>query len=258
MKITSSDVKRFSSISIMLFAVTALLTSMPAAMAAPDPSIGGNTITQNGAGTITISVGAGTPPILGDSIRVYDQSKALTAIDGACPMSDPAIEGVTTWELRADSDTTKKIDYRFPVGSVSATSVKVNFGTGIGISGTPVTVTVDSPAELSIGGVFQGAGVSVLGRWVEVTDNAGTTGATAPSTARIGLYAVVTCGTEGGQPSEVSGNLSVVKPVAGEIIPVSTTALLLAGVSTSALWLVPLAAVAVGAFAVLRLQVLRK
>lgn len=258
MKITSSNAKRFSSITIMLFAITALLTSAPAAMAAPDPSIGGSTTTQNGAGIITISVGAGTPPISGEAIRVYDQPKAATAVDGACPMSDPAVEGVTTWELRADSDTTKIIDYRFPVGSASGTSVKVSFGTGIGISGSPVTVTVDSPAELSVGGVFQGAGVSVQGRWVEITDNVGTTGATAPSTNRLGLYAVVTCGLEGGQPSEVSGNLSVVKPVGGEIIPVSTTALLLAGVSTSALWLVPLAAVAAGAFAVLRFQILRK
>ena len=258
MKMTVSDVKRFSSISIMLFAVTALLTSTPSAMALPDPSIGGNTVTQNSAGTITITVGAGTPPITGEAIRVYDQPKADTAIDGSCPMADPALEGVTTWELRADSDTTKKIDYSFPIGSVGTTSVKVNFGTGVGISGNPVTVTVDAPGQLSIGGVFQGSGVSVLGRWIEVTDNAGSTGATAPSTNRLGLYAVVTCGLEGASPSEVSGNLSVVKPVGGEIIPVSTTALLLAGVPTSALWLVPLAAVAAGAFAVLRLQVYRK
>lgn len=253
MKIASSNIKRFSSITIMLFAVSALLTSVPAAMAAPDPSIGGTTTTKNNAGTITISVGAGSPPISGEAIRVYDQAKALTAVDGACPMSDPAVEGVTVWELRSAANAAHLIDYRFPVGSVGATSVKVNFGTGV----NPVTVTVDSPAELSINGVFQGAGVSVQGQWVEITNNVGGTGATAPSTDRIGLYAVVTCGLEGGQPSEVSGNLQVVKPVAGEIIPVSTTALLLAGVSSSALWLVPLAAIAAGAFAVLRFQVSR-
>jgi len=43
-----------------------------------------------------------------------------------------------------------------------------------------------------------------------------------------------------------------------EIIPIDTTALLLAGFSTSAIWLVPLVALAGGTFAVLRYQVNKK
>jgi len=48
-------------------------------------------------------------------------------------------------------------------------------------------------------------------------------------------------------------------PVAGEILPISTTALLLAGISTNAMWVLPaLAVVAGSSFAVLRYQVTRK
>lgn len=47
------------------------------------------------------------------------------------------------------------------------------------------------------------------------------------------------------------------EPIGGEILPISTTSLLLAGMSNSAMWLIPLVAIGGGAFALLRFQVLK-
>ena len=62
-----------------------------------------------------------------------------------------------------------------------------------------------------------------------------------------GEYKWESCGTEsnGAGNWETTQSIIVVIPISGEILPISTTALILAGVSTSAIWLVPV----IGAFA---------
>lgn len=55
----------------------------------------------------------------------------------------------------------------------------------------------------------------------------------------------------------VFGEITVSNPIGGEILPISTTSLLLAGMSSNAMWLIPLVAIGGGAFALLRFQVLK-
>jgi len=74
-------------------------------------------------------------------------------------------------------------------------------------------------------------------------------------------YRIAVCGYEGPSNAYFGSYISLFtqSPVAGEILPIITTALLLAGISTNAMWVLPaLAVVAGSSFAVLRYQVTRK
>jgi len=71
------------------------------------------------------------------------------------------------------------------------------------------------------------------------------------------------CGTDnniGQSPGGggVGAAFNIVAPVGGEILPISTTALFMAGISNSALWMIPLVGMAGGAFVLLRYQVLKE
>ena len=135
------------------------------------------------------------------------------------------------------------------------------FGTD---EGNPTSANTNAEAELTVaGGAGLGKDVDLSGEWEET--GAGTL---PPDTSEgSGLprtMSVVTCGQEGSLPLQpqdfyaVGANFDITLPVGGTIIPIDTTALLLAGISSSALWLVPLVALAGGTFAVLRYQVNKK
>ncbi len=250
---------KLSSMAILLVAVGAMMIpAMPSAMAMPDASIGGSSTVSDGTSTITITVGAATSAldVEGERIRVYDDSKGNVGTTGAsCPLPDPSATDagvVTTWELRSSADEDDVIDFIFPVGSSSTTGLTVPFGTGV----NPVTVNIDAPGELSIGGVDQGAGVSVSAVWKEVTDNIGGTGTTAPDTSRLGFYGIYSCGDEfsGQNQFEIDGNFLVQLPVGGTILPVSMSSLLIAGLSMNSMWMLPLMGAAVGVVALFKVK----
>ena len=75
-------------------------------------------------------------------------------------------------------------------------------------------------------------------------------------------WAFATCGVDqpAGSPNGFSRQdaFSVVKPVAGTMIPIDTVALAIAGIQYSALWLLPLIGLAGVGFAVLRFQLHKK
>ena len=90
--------------------------------------------------------------------------------------------------------------------------------------------------------------------WVELTQGAGT-----DQTDLAGLYLYGNCSQQGGSADTATKTFFVEFPVGGEILPINTSALLLAGLTTNALWILPALAVAAGAgIVVLKFQLNRK
>ena len=93
-------------------------------------------------------------------------------------------------------------------------------------------------------------------------DSAGAPGTPADSTAILDTFSFVTCGTEGATSPglDYSGDaqFQIVPPVAGEILPIDMTAVLVAGAFTNQMMLLPiLGLVAASAFVILKFQVRR-
>lgn len=257
MKLVIGEVNRLLGFTILFGVMAALMIStIPAAMANPGSSPGA--VPDPGAKNSIVYITVVTIPRgWVDEVVVYDTATAPTLVGNICPLEIPS--GIKAWKLVSDTDSTKNIRAFLAPGGVG--KIAAPFGTGVG---SPITVTATGGAFVTKDGSVPPttAGlVLVQATWLEVGDTAGTP---PPSTDRVGQYRVGACGKEGvgtyvsASDYELSSPFEIINPVGGEIIPVSTTALLLAGVSTSALWLVPLAAIATGAFVVLRFQVNKK
>ena len=67
------------------------------------------------------------------------------------------------------------------------------------------------------------------------------------------------CGLDGTAGAAFSDTdaFQVIVPVGGEIIPIQAIPLVIAGLQTNALWLLPLVGLAAGSFAVLRFQIMK-
>lgn len=259
MKYVASDLKKLFGFTVLFATMTVLMIGTGSAVFAdPDASPGATPSPAVVDSIVTVTV-ISIPPTFMDELIVYDTPTA-PGDDGSCPNQIPS--GVEAWRLVSNTDTTKSIRAFIPSILSSPTArIEVPFGTGVG---SPVTVTATGGAFVTKDGTIPptAAGLtSVQATWLEVGDTAGTP---APTTDRVGDYRIGVCGRENNLVYasainyDVSSPFTIQEPVGGEIISVSTTALLLAGASTSALWLVPLVAVAAGAFAVLRFQVYRK
>lgn len=242
MKHSVNDVKRHSGLVLLFAAVVAISAAsiMPQAMAdtpnqslLPDPPIVNNPV------TITIEGKAPQAPHFGERIRVMEPgwtsggglAAPCTALSIAAPNS------YSVWELQSGGS---PVTYTLQAGD----QLKITFGSG----GAPTVTLINTSGNSAVtAGPYT---------WVDVGVGGGV-----HNTSQLAAYTYGSCGKDGNQAGnnfQQTDEFTPVKPVGGEIIPISTTALLLAGMSTSALWLVPLAAVAVGAFTVLRLQVNRK
>jgi len=253
MKSIVRNTKQLASIVILLTAVSALMFSaLPAAMAMPDPTPGGNPDPSVQNAILNIEV-TSSPRSQIDELIVYDTATTPVPDNNACPLPIPA--GIKAWRLVSSGDTTKNIRAHIPSGALTGI-ISAPFGTGV-----PAVITVDAlgGAELSISPANPfGSNIFSIATatWLSVGTVAGP-----PSTDRIGNYNVGVCGFEDanlGTLFEGFSPFTIDLPVGGEVIPVGTTSLMLAGISTSALWLVPLVAIAGVSFALIRFQVLRK
>lgn len=245
---------------VLVFAAVSALgfSSMQSAFALPDPSSSytPGSIVRDTVANMLIEQPAGNAETYTNAIRVYDTTRSIALTYGgigidSCP---DTVGGPDVWIL-VDKATGKNVGFKFEAGGPIG-SFKTSYGTDVGDSSTnTVKVIVNSDTYIRLDGADQTKGVGLDNAyWKPV----------APTTNLIntanagGKQSFLTCGIDAGDDYKGGGSLSISKPVGGEIIPINTTALLLAGVSTSALWLVPLTAVALGAFVVLRLQVNRK
>src|SRR3990172_9067614 len=232
---------------IVAIAVLVSFTGIPLAMANPDPGVIGS--------PITIIVGTDTNVVInavgggghnGREITVYDQAATL-ADNSACPVDLPGAGGnvpvtTATWRLRNIADT-EDIRYFLPSGS----SLSVPFGAITGYSNTVVTgvggakFTTDG-TDPAISGTATTSPVAA--KWVSVVGGP----ILAPNTARVGIYQIATCGTEPPSNSgmEASGAFEATLQVGGEILSINSAAVLIAGISTSAIWMFPTVGAIVG------------
>ena len=242
---------KLSSMAILLVAVGAMMIpAMPFAMAMPDPTTGGNPDPSIQNSILDIEASS-SPQSEIDELIVYD-SPTEAADDNKCPL-DPST-GTKAWRLVSSADTSKAIRMAIPSGALTGL-VTAPFGTGVAAS---FSVEATGGAELTAdGSAPTGSGITtVSATWLDVGDVAGT-----PSTDRVGNYRVGSCGNEGAglaSSYEGFGLFSIVLPIGGMVIPVGATSLVLAGISTNALSIVSLVAIAGVSFAVLKFQVSRK
>lgn len=167
-----------------------------------------------------------------DAAGIYDDCDPLNIIDKASVPADPV-----QWELRNFDG--PDVGEPFQIFGLDEGDM-VMFSFGKGLASVPVTV-IDggdaNPVTVSAANVV----------WVNIHP----TSVAVDNLDIDGQWRWESCGTEsdlgagplGDWDSEQS--IIVVIPVSGEILPISTTALLLAGLSTSTMWIVP----AIGAFA---------
>ena len=132
------------------------------------------------------------------------------------------------WELRVKAGDPGTNDGEpFQIADLEGLEqVKVKFGTGLTV--TPV---------VALNG---GDGVTLSGTQLEWV-NIHPTPTGADNLDMIGEYSWQACGTElaGAGNWNFDESIIVVEPVGGEIISVNTSALLIAGLTTSGLWIVP-------------------
>jgi len=150
----------------------------------------------------------------------------------------------------------KKYILRLTAGGTPATGTQNANG---GAGGGPSIIMVDPDfgdqgthtMTIDMNGAVPGGTVE----WVELL-----LGAQTDQTDLAGLYIFSACATLGtGGPDSTFTPFIVETAVGGEILPINTSALLLAGLTTNALWILPaLAVIAGAAFAVLKFQVNRK
>lgn len=259
-------ITRLLTLMVIISSIAALSTSglqiafanSPSVSADPAPMLvgtGQNKITLSSSNDnskphtdVKIEVGEPTVSFAGDGTP---ETSADPPVDGSpggtCTL--PAVSANpntrSVWVLRDAA--TGTVDVKLTTGTVG------NPGS-ISIPFKPGTVTITSS------GGAAAVGNPTSGQWVDITINA------APAAINfVGSYKLGHCGYDGfgqtGSQNSVYGTAATVPaqlPVGGEIIPISATALILAGMSTNTLWLIPLGAIAGGAFAVLRFQVMRK
>ncbi len=277
MEISICSVNRIVSIAILIAAVGAVsVSAIPFAMANPgNPAHGGSiSIVKDSSAILTITESDGSSSTIGLEIRAYNElsadpvSESSTGAGPTCDLADPGDGGVVdtpVWGLRDLTDDTKLIGYKFPGNSAGGNdqeSILLEFGT---IPGNPVSVTASADAVIVVGGVDMAAGVDIINdaQWVSLDGTGAVEGVqTLPSTGTgAGLprfMSFVSCGQDTVELYVAGHSWEITEPVGGTVLPISMTSLLIAGMSNSVLWLVPLAAVAGGTFALLKFQLSRK
>ena len=232
---------KLSSMAILLVAVGAMmLPAMPSAMAMPDvasgcfpsPIVAGADceirVTANGKSSI-------------EELNIYenDGTNQTPDDDDECSLPN-ADNSISVWELK-DTTNTFRIQAFLPQGE----TMKVLFKSGT------VTVTVSSVGSgLTDDGSAPDAtdpeSVSAIWKDINLSVPASTGTLTPPD-----LYFILACGEDVivGLPNldyQSSGFFQNQAPVGGELLQINTAALLVAGMSTSLFWMVPIIGAAVG------------
>ena len=262
--ITSSKVIRSLTMITLFASIGALLsTGVPDAFAMNSPQVGQNPNIPVVGGSLDLIVNGGTANELPHEkgiIRVYEPGYSPSVGGGVHPLvcdfnSIVALGGFTAgqgrvWEFRQAGNTAVANEYSI---TLTTDSLKVRFGVN-GATVTPVKtagVTLDDNQGVWV----QVAGSLNPGNMDDVIDILTTDAGKA--------YRMATCGYD--QPNSVTSQYDINDPfdtqplVGGSIIGIDTTALLIAGISTSQLMILPaLGIVAGGAFALLKFQLQRK
>ncbi len=247
-----------TAVTILLASIVTLTVPPEAfAMPGPDDSISRIAVEQFNENSYTI-LPAANPVFLkphAGTLFVIEHSNPITALvlDGD-PMCEPSIAGTGMVWVLVDQPTGNLAQYVVDVGE----SLTVTFTDGTAAA-NPVA-TGNTIANM-LSGIGPYIWVEYLGPTAPVGDGVFNAGATLPQLATLGnLWGFFTCGVDGfqlvgEQPGSQQETFRVELPVGGEIISINTSALVIAGLMTNGMMLVPIlgaAATAGTVFTVLR------
>lgn len=231
--------KRINTDKTMLFALMILTLSVGLAgvqsvyamspNTQPDPG----TIPPGSTFDLTWEGDANTDPHQVRLIRVHEPGVITTVGNtaaagnglGDCAVGDQI--SITTmageprmWELR-HPDNSQPVQFS---GIDDGEMVRVTFGQGLAM----VPIVADAGITVS----------STMGTWVPITPG----DASADTVDVVGNWRMLSCGTDFGSnssPWHDSDGILVEEPVGGEILSLNTSALLIAGLTTSGIWMIP-------------------
>ena len=230
----TGNVVRLSGFLFMLAGIGGLLvTSLPQAFADPDVTPGCVPGVVFAGQFCIVKITGNAIQTRGDLTQVHDQ-EVDPDDDNTCANGLPNPSAlVNVWIPVSDDASENPIRYWEP----QSTSVYFPFNDGSGLiatSDTAAKLTSDG-SDPSVSGVD-----SVAFKWKNLNFplvKPKTDTRPAPS-----LLNILTCGKEGSQLQlnfQSRGFFETVLPVGGEILPINSAALLIAGISTSAMWILP-------------------
>ncbi len=238
MKRSINDARRLSSITIMFLAVGAVGFSMtPDSFAMNSPSASTTpSIVVTGTNQITLIVTGDGIGNLNSKIRVFSPNHpALAAPTSTSPCSlITPMGGFIAWDL-VHFGTNVPYVFTLNLGPDPQDAVKIKFGN------TPVggfLVNIVGAPIVSTNGLVE---------WKEVVSGLKNTDTVSQVVGDIHRYDV--CGFDTNQPNQydVLNNWTIQAPVGGSILAIDTTALLIAGVFSTGLWMIPAAAAGISA-----------
>ena len=257
MKMQLQTYRQLFSMMLVFGAIASLgISSIPNAFAFPDPGqtyMNAN-IVQGETAHIQIDQSGGEQLTISDGITVYNTDKNSAENEGSaglgnCPDgSEAGLSAVDSWQLvRASDDAV--IGYKFLADNDNILGqVTVKHGTGIGTTSVnTVKVFANTETILTVNGadVAGGAGTDIDAYWKIAN------GANVMNSDNVGSQSFLSCGTEG-TPNYIGGaQVEIEKPIGGEILSINTSALVLAGLTTSAVWILPTDGTAIDAGLVL-------
>jgi hypothetical protein len=239
----------FASITVLLtIASPSAFADTPSGFASPDPLATGVPT------TVTIERGGGSPHGSSQGIFVYDPTAVANQIDdGSGQCNNPVASSGDYWILLTTGGSV--INYWIP--NVIGAQVSVPFGTGAQVVITPaVGAKVGTGIPPANGAAF-GQTTPLAANWHKVTNYGVMTfpvtviggSSQSDNTNAVGQWQFVSCGKEGAtflNDYQAEANFNVVLPVGGEIIPINTAALMIAGLTSSGIWMIPTLGVMAG------------
>ena len=252
-----TDDNRLTLSGILTIAVasTLMFGSVPFAFATPDASLSCDAAIAGGVTNCRVLVGGATGnlPIRADTstgeIAIYNIPLGTLTDDNVCPLDSTLGAGESKWTLVRDgggvSNDGKPIGYEFPAPSLTCDGncgIKFKFPGDIVGSILTVATRTQTATMFVIGGTETGL-TSVNAKWVQTAGLGPSDPATAVATAGV-INSIGSCGDETvvssfDQDWEDYSNWAVIKPVGGSIMSVNVSALLIAGVFTTGLWILP-------------------
>jgi len=194
-----------------------------------------------------------------EGIYVFTPSTTTFILDSSpftCPM--PAASAGDYYILLIDGGTSlaDAVNFWIPDTVANNARVEVSYGGGVDVIITPLNgAKVGTGVPVASGSGF-GQLTPLTAEWhrlsnvlVQGTQTVVALSANSDQTTATGAYTGVTCGPEEvtfGNNYQVPINFNVIEPVGGEIISINTTALLMAGLTTSGMWMIPTLGVIAG------------
>ena len=245
MKTIFNDFRKIFTMTILIASIATLAVGyVPSALAMNTPNVSSDPATTVLGGTSVIKITADASTLNHDrsTLGMYDPDNTLALNANTIGGSGNCRTGLASgpgvhWELRHLDGTTPLV---FTMSAVGDT-FKVKFGTDAGVPITDktagTTVSSMNVKWIDTSGGSDPAKYDILTNPLDPFDSY--------TVRACGFENVITIGSPTGGLYNAESQVFVAEPIGGEILAINSAALLIAGLTTSAIWMIP----AVGAVA---------